>query len=817
MAKWVDQELGIEVSASSGTPIAVAGGGVAFDGATTLFNSDLGRRLSNADSGTVAICCKITTPYGNTLFNLNCQPSNTRFQGNVPWSDSWAYFDFGGVGVGERVSTEFLAEWDNKRHGFIFTRISPEWQAIFLDGDNSLVFEASKTGVLPDENSQCFLGNNFTGEIYEIVVWQGGMGAADRATVGAYFDAKWQNTHVTPTAMNIGVGESSVSMSYRTTGPESPLEDDVKWVLAGGPSNCTVNPSLEQIWVGDPAADTTIAFAPALGAFVNGRVYANLIHDFSSSWIAYSFPICLRMNDANNFIGARIWSGYLQVYERVDGAFKLLHQETPPSSGLIGLQVVGSEVSLDRDGSGLQVVGTTAKMTSGYPGIVNRVSSPTNTTRVGYITTYEAVRYAEQPVQEVWAPDGVGGHVKVWPSVVPYQIGTVETLKASSGVNPVPFKVPDDTPVGALLVAIVGIRQQTNLLNHPPAGWIMHSSPFTSNRYGSHFLFSKIAEASDIGSTVYVDLNGTTIYWSSCRWYLGASTFAAMSNNEGLIGSEHFLRPMTATEAVAWMVTLSKDASSTLLTAWPEPGYDVERLEGSSGGTNGVSVAQAHKPIASASEAPSSFMASASDAYMTNLCAFLPDELSGPVVVGIDQSGENATTAADFTIPLPTGYRAGDLVIYTIFTDDKLATFPAGWNVVNGAGSNNTGDFVWKFLDESDTSPLSVNIPNSTPKVYVCHHIRGAKEVSFGPVSFSYTSAPQPSSHTFAGATLWLSLMATDYYITVYGPANYSCFSTVGIRAVAGGFRYLAADTERASAWDTGSSRSATAVMVGFK
>lgn len=204
VAKWVDQERGVEMPVSSGTPIAVAGGGVAFDGASTFYNPNLGRRLTFADAATVAICCKITTPYGNTLFNFNCQPSNTRFQANVPWSDSWAYFDFGGIGVGERVSTEFLAEWDNKRHGFIFSRMSPEWQAIFLDGDNSLVFENSKTGALPDENSQAFIGNNFTGEIYEIVVWETGMGVADRAAVGAYFDAKWRNPHVTPTAMKLG-------------------------------------------------------------------------------------------------------------------------------------------------------------------------------------------------------------------------------------------------------------------------------------------------------------------------------------------------------------------------------------------------------------------------------------------------------------------------------------------------------------------------------------------------------------------------------------------------------------------------------------
>lgn len=101
------------------------------------------------------------------------------------------------------------------------------------------------------------------------------------------------------------------------------------------------------------------------------------------------FPLCVRVTDEDNWVGARLSGGDLEVYTRNGGSFSQLGEE-PGGADTYRIEASGNDIEVFKGGVSLLTVSTALHNTVQTPGMVRRANSG-------------------DPVLDNWESDALGG------------------------------------------------------------------------------------------------------------------------------------------------------------------------------------------------------------------------------------------------------------------------------------------------------------------------------------------------------------------------------------------------------------------------
>jgi len=175
-------------------------------------------------------------------------------------------------------------------------------------------------------------------------------------------------------------GDSVKVNSDSTDGDIQPIDTAIEWDLNGS------NPKTTRVFIGALLQNETninidefIQYKGLDNEFADK--YTDVEFEFASEYIGnemHTFPLAIKVTDADNFISARIWGGQIQVYERVNGTFsdklKTAHSGNKYEKYKMGC--VGNLVTLYRNG--VNIFEYTSALADGYVGIVQREAPATN-------------------------------------------------------------------------------------------------------------------------------------------------------------------------------------------------------------------------------------------------------------------------------------------------------------------------------------------------------------------------------------------------------------------------------------------------------
>ena len=310
--------------------------------------------------------------------------------------------------------------------------------------------------------------------------------------------------HVTPSQLN--VGDMSVPIGTVSWVPDGSNYDPIdvlpEWETVYAESNpfdpvrFNVVGSKIRTKSGSTRVDIFTAFTKHQPTDVELTVQF-LYQETGGSTSYYWFPAAVRGQGATTYIAMRAFTNNgtptIEVYER-KGTFTKLGEVTSTDvrNKDVTLRVVGDKVSINIDGA-WSPEWTTTVLGAGYVGMVDRASSAD--TDVLSKFTFTSDDLTTKPV-EVWAPDGVGGHVKVWPADYMVEFTTGEDAILSTNTIPIPAsrKAGDQLLV---TVANSGSRSYST-----PSGWTKVADAINSSGSCQLRQFSRISDGTETEFTI---------------------------------------------------------------------------------------------------------------------------------------------------------------------------------------------------------------------------------------------------------------------------------------------------------------------------